>query len=1750
MKTTDMKQAPIRNANMIGASVYSHSGEFAPVFTDLQLTGRGFDFKFIRAYRSSLAGCIGDMGRGWTSSIAKKIERQDNDIIYHDGAGQVYKFVSGKNGNFTSPTGFYGVLLQEEKAFVIHERHGKTYRFDLPERDGRIVSIADRNQNDIQFSYSANSIVIFDTLKREIAVSVNKGLLQELHDHAGRTWKYTYDQNYRLIEVTQPTTADFPNGTSLKYAYDTNHRLTSVTDAKGQKYLVNTYDQSGKVVAQEHGSGVFRMEYDAIDENKSEILTYRTTCTRKNGSKIVIEHNEVGNVISSTLFVRKESFAPEDLMGISETNVPLITKSAYNKNSELISRTFPAGNKTDWVYSEDEKSPLMQGNLLQITEIPVEGVKSDQARIITKYKYEPKFQFTTAHINSRGNETSYKYDEKGNLSVTTYPQVTIQSVSGGDRRPAPLNRIQKDEYQYNSMGQLLRRRHIEGSITEYHYYPVRDLIGTHGLNTATNNPDIVCGYLARVVRDASGEKITNEYAYDNFGNVTTVWDGKSNPTRLRYNAIGRVERLTSREPFKYRIDYKYDANYNEIESAQTFDRLEYDETNQRTTITSSTRREIKEYNALDNVTVRKIVGDDKIITEYFIRDADEKIIRQLQPLGNATEYVYDERNLLIEKKFGAGTKETFSDRYTYTSNGAVRTYTDGNGKTTAHHYDGYHRYKGFTSPIGTKKTQWFDEADNVVRVEIANANAGTAKKTGVGHGGRVPLMEARYHFDQWNRASRVDKAWHDPSTGHPLGKSKWNGEEGIVSTVVEYAENGLPGKVWTETNNVVSVEYDGVGRAVKTRDLTGEEFFVQYDENNNPTLIKHLGPEIEGKRFERVVRRSYDAMDRLELQGENDEAPERFAYNALGDVIKYVDKAGMEIHYTDDPLGRRTGHVFTITDALDNTQAHKMVRRFEYDANYRLSAYTDAAGNRTMYRYDTFDRQTGVVFPDGNAANVDYDANGNIVRIVDQNKNEINNRYDASNRLVERRSLIENTGKETVEQYEYDGLSRMVGAMGPDASIRRTYDSLSRLLTEEQGDHKLRCAHDSAGNLTSLIYPGGEEIHKAYDIRNRVTTVKNKAEETIASFIYRASGQIDKMLLGKVIETDFFYNSQEHLESIEYRSTDDQKLVEGFRYQYDDSGRMTHEIQLSEGSTYGERYYYDNANRATKAQYGAQDVFDPNSPFEQETSYEHFPEGSWKRRRDIDGRGQVIAEKMGALNQLNKYQHFGDLSFKYDANGNCVRKGKPNPGYCLYAYDQDNKLIKVECYGAHGNKTKTIEYFYDLLGRQVRKVVTDQNGDTTEYTYVWAGRLLIEEYENGVLVRTYFYSIDSLPVQLTAIKGELVESYYYTHNGKGLASGLLHVNDPNAVAEKYHYELTGGSYVKEIGGVKVEIPSRLTTVSSLANSILSGDYLKDWDNDSVSSIGGIHLTPEIAAVLNGFGGKVYSGGASGAMGRQTQGYLDALGLTSGRKDGLANEEGGSGSQGALPPGAKNPRDQSLYGWVSYNGYSGASPPHFEGRPPHRPDPAVIPVNVGGAMVRSVVSLVFTTVTRMPGILLFIDDGGGRPSKQVEAAEAAKATAAAAAAAAAAAEAAEAASAAKAAEKDPPPSAPGDYPVPAEDEPVTVLTNPDADSTGGGSIRLPSPRQVEAILMRNKTPMNPNGGPGTSGIDISSLTPRRRYGGLDPTIAFIDGEIGIKVDAGTKAVMGGGYTDPVRRDNAPNTEGSSPPRRGTYPNTDN
>jgi YD repeat-containing protein len=305
-------QPPIRNASLLGASVYGHGGEFGPTVTDLRLPGRGLDVEIIRSYRSSLSDRPGELGRGWSLNISKRVERSEGDPVYHDGSGLSHRFVSEKNG-YASPIGFYGVIAERDEGIAIRHRFGVVSRFDPPERGGRIRSVEDRNQNTITLTHRGDSIEILDVLRRRLTVAVAKGRVSEIRDDAGRTWAYRYDSDDRLVEVVQPATRAHPEGTVLRYEYDTAHRLVSLTDAKGQTWLVVRYDDNGRVVTQHHGLGTYAFEYETLGRGRSAGV--RTRSRLRNGGTLVVEHNAEGNPLTRTLFVRRDALAADQLDG-------------------------------------------------------------------------------------------------------------------------------------------------------------------------------------------------------------------------------------------------------------------------------------------------------------------------------------------------------------------------------------------------------------------------------------------------------------------------------------------------------------------------------------------------------------------------------------------------------------------------------------------------------------------------------------------------------------------------------------------------------------------------------------------------------------------------------------------------------------------------------------------------------------------------------------------------------------------------------------------------------------------------------------------------------------------------------------------------------------------------------------------------------------------------------------------------------------------------------------------------------------------------------------------------------------------------------------------------------------------------------------------------------------------------------------------------------------------------------------------
>ena len=1319
--------------------------------------------------------------------------------------------------------------------------------FETPEAGGRLKLIENENGNKLQFKRDG-VLVVTEPLGREIVIVFDHDRVVEVRDHANRLWRYVYDHNDCLVEVVRPITEEFRKGTRIQYGYDNAFRLNSVTDPNGQMFLLNDYDLQGRVIRQKHGTGYFEFHYVDIERTKGAVLAYRTEVRQKNGASLILDHNSPGHVTKRTLFVSKDATTLAVRGPKAEGFVPLITQSKFNRHGELIERIFPAGDRTTLTYEEDNADPRSRGNLLRVARYAAAGMETDHEHLETRFSYDHRFNRRTAITNPRGHTIKFKWDDRGNLIEKIYPTVTIQKVSADSKKVRVRKAQLVERFAYNPAGQVIRVTDACGAVTRYFYYPESDPSGARGHKGIHSDSKRSGGYLARVVRDVNSKdrrlraepaNLTTELGYDWCGNVTTVWDGKKNATRFFYDAQSRLLRLVSRGPANHEVLIRRDANGNLLDAKTSFRYQHYDPGTHKIAAQSSTVTHHFQYDVLNQIVRRSVVAGGREIVESFARDTNENIVRKIQPLGNVSEFRFDERNLLVERHLGVGSKDHIVIRYTYTPNGRRSSVIDGRGGVIRYDYDGFHRYRGFSNALGTNKRQSFDEVDNIIRIEIAG-DQGLGDEDGNPRDPKsVKLLETNYAYDELNRRVQINRAWRDLLTERPLGQSRWAGNEGVVSTVVEYSDNHRPAKIWYETGNVLQFQYDGANRVVAAADITGESVGVKYDKNGNAVRIERVGPNVEGepKRFSQVINQEFDELDRLVVRSANSGLPESFAYHGAGPLKEYRNPAGQRTLYLHDAFGRRQGQaavVAVLRAGKRDSGGHLLLHRVETNENGLVVARTNASDQITRYTYDALNRRAAVIYPDGATKHFERDAAGNVERIVDQNRNVILHRFDALNRLVERQ--VETVGGKGVqlERFHYDGLNRLTSAVTEGARTIRRYDTLSRLLEESQGGRIIHYGYDSAGNRTNIAYPGGLKILKVYNPLKQVSEVHDGADGPVARFAYRCSSQLSRQQVGNILEAHFSYTAQGRLEEIKYYSKKGGRLCEGSAYKYDAVGNRMSEAQLQHGSLFGETYRYDSVNRLIAVRYGVRDVKNSKSKFAEQVDYEVGPEGTWRRKVVRESDGQIRMLQRGFTNDRQGYSIRGDHPLEYDANGNRVFEAGRNGNWVTkrLTYDYANRPICVEFLNAAGRSARTIQYTYDVFGRQTRKNVSGEGRDY-ESVRVWNGRQLIEEWENGNLARSFVYGPRAgWPVQMIRYTASGLERYAYTFNGRGLVTGLVDVmGDFN---ERYRYDVFRQPFV---GEQKDQTVVERVSFSKIGNPLFFGTSIWDAESSAFQTLG-------------------------------------------------------------------------------------------------------------------------------------------------------------------------------------------------------------------------------------------------------------------------------------------------------------------------
>jgi len=165
---------------------------------------------------------------------------QDNDITVTSVEGDV-KYVCLDAGAATIE-----LLAHETGGYTLTQADGTVYEFDA---EGRLIRTISRHGNIVDISRGEHSMKLTEQGSGCYILLQydDTGLLTDVSDSSGRGIHLAYDDQKELITYTDV------NGSSFGFTYDENHRILTGIDPEGQTYLVNTFDEEGRVLTQDDG---------------------------------------------------------------------------------------------------------------------------------------------------------------------------------------------------------------------------------------------------------------------------------------------------------------------------------------------------------------------------------------------------------------------------------------------------------------------------------------------------------------------------------------------------------------------------------------------------------------------------------------------------------------------------------------------------------------------------------------------------------------------------------------------------------------------------------------------------------------------------------------------------------------------------------------------------------------------------------------------------------------------------------------------------------------------------------------------------------------------------------------------------------------------------------------------------------------------------------------------------------------------------------------------------------------------------------------------------------------------------------------------------------------------------------------------------------------------------------------------------------------------------------------------------------
>lgn len=794
----------------------------------------------------------------------------------------------------------------------------------------------------------------------------SKGRITSIVSPTGKTVEYTYDSNGDLTSVKDIS------GYITKFEYD-DHYITNIIDPRGINVSRNIYDDNGRLIKTIDSDGN-EIVYDHDIDGRQEVITDR------NGNTTLYVYDDRGNIISQT-----------DPNGNT-------VKNTYDSNGNLDKTIDALGNVTDYGYSES-------GDLLSLTDAEGHTVTNS---------YNSKGQLTS--INAMGiNTITVAYDDKGNTAATT-------DALGND-----IN------YSYDGKGQLTSVTDEIGSYMNMTYDSEGNVVSaTNGAGTVSQfayDSDGNCTSKTLTYTTDEGVKtVTEQYFYDNAGNLIKIIDSEGNVTTTEYNSMGMVSCATDEKGRKTSYAYDDFGNMTKISYPDgTSESFTYDREGNNLTATDRMGRTVTmTYDKVGNLLSKTYPNGAKVTYTY---DGNYNLISETSASGGVTYYEYD--------KIGRNT--------------AI---IDALGNRTTFSYNAKSQLESMTDPMGRTYTYSYDDNGNRIKTTYPD---GTSVSTEYDARGRITRQSDQHGYNTYYTLDGGDNL---------IGVTNAQG----VTTRYTYDEVGNMTSVTDGNGNVTSYAYDDFGRVIKTTNALGNSAYTTYDNSGNVlTSTDYAG---------NLTSFVYDEFDRLTSKTNND-GTVNYTYTADGKISSVTDSTGTTMFTYDVMDG------LTRVDYPDGNYV-----AYSYDNACRLTSVTTPFGT-TAYEYDLLDKLTRVVDRNGYATVYEYDANGNRTAVRYANGYTTTYDYDLLNRLI-RQETVDIDGNIVVQYiYTLGAAGERKSVTELNRTVEYSYDSLYRLtseiITEGETTTVYTYAYDNVSNRI-LKTENGEETVYTYNALNQLVS--------------------------------------------------------------------------------------------------------------------------------------------------------------------------------------------------------------------------------------------------------------------------------------------------------------------------------------------------------------------------------------------------------------------------------------------------------------------------------------------------------------------------------------------------------------------------------------------------------------------------------------------------------------------------------------